>query len=113
MKLTSGDWVIIKERLNKLPAFHVVTEVPSNYGKVTYICSVHETTVRGEDKANANLLAAAKDMYEAIVIGLTGKDLAGNVIEQDVAMQKLVDARNKAEGKEPSKTEPEKKGKNR
>lgn len=99
MKLTSGEWVVVKEKLRKLPNIHVVTEKQSDYGKITYLASIHETLERGEDISNANIMAASKDMYEAITIGLTGKDLSGKTVSQEDAMKKLIAAKRKAEGK--------------
>lgn len=99
IKPTSGVWKVIREKQRKLPALHVIVEKPSDTGKITYIASFHETLEAGEDAANALIASASKDMYEAIVIGLTGKDLNGNVISQAEAMEKLKAARAKAEGK--------------
>lgn len=99
MKLTDGNWRVVKEKLRKLPAIHVIVDTPSDTGKITYLCSVHETLENGEDMANATVMSAAKEMYEAITIGLTGKDLKGQVVNQKDAMAKLVAAKEKAEGK--------------
>lgn len=99
MKITDGEWKVIKEKQRKLPAIHVIVDKPSDTGKITYLASVHETLEAGEDIANAHLMSAARDMYEAITIGLTGKDLAGQVVNQKDAMAKLQAAKNKAEGK--------------
>ena len=98
MKLTQGTWSVIKEKMHKLPPIHVVSDVASDTGKKTYLASVHQT-YDGEELGNAYLFAAARDMYEAIVIGLTGKNLSGQVVNQKEAMAKLVAAKEKAEGK--------------
>ena len=98
MKLTQGTWSVISEKMHKLPPIHVVSDVASDTGKKTYLASVHQT-YGGEEMGNARLFAAAKDMYEAIVIGLTGKDLSGKVVNQKEAMARLVAAKEKAEGK--------------
>ena len=99
MKLTDGEWKVIREKQRKLPAIHVIVEKPSDTGNITYLASVHETLESGEDIANAHLMSAARDMYEAITIGLTGKDLKGKVVNQKEAMAKLIAAKEKAEGK--------------
>ena len=96
---TKGEWLVHKEKQRKLPAIHVIVNTSSDTGKITYLASVHETLDKGEDMANANLMSAARDMYEAITIGLTGKDLDGKVVEQKEAMRRLVAAKAKAEGK--------------
>ena len=98
MSGTKGKWSVIKEKMHKLPHIHVVSDVASDNGKKTYLASVHQTYGH-EEMGNAYLFAAAKDMYEAITIGLTGKDLTGKVIDQKEAMAKLVAAKEKAEGK--------------
>lgn len=98
MKLSPGTWSVISEKMHKLPPIHVVSDQASDTGKKTYLASVHQT-YGGEEMGNAYLFAAAKDMYEAITIGLTGKDLNGKVIDQKEAMTKLQAAKKKAEGK--------------
>jgi hypothetical protein len=95
MKLTSGEWVVKKDKINGLPDIHVMS------GSI-YLCSVHQTNqtgARGEEKHNAYVFSAAKDMYEAIVIGLTGADLEGKPVSQEEAFIRLQKARAKAEGK--------------
>lgn len=99
MQPTKGEWKVIREKQRKLPAIHVIVETPSDTGKITYLASVHETLEAGEDIANAIMMSAAKAMYEAIVVGMTGKDLNGNVIAQADAMKMLKAAKEKAEGK--------------
>lgn len=99
MKPTKGVWKVIREKQRKLPAIHVIVETPSDTGKITYLASIHETLEAGEDAANALMMCASRDMYEAITIGLTGMDLNGNVIGQAEAMKRLKAAKEKAEGK--------------
>lgn len=91
-QITKGPWTLKREKMRKLPAVHVMAGD-------TYLCSVHEIDKQGDELANANLFAAARDMYEAIVIGLTGKDLDGKIIDQKEAVQRLQRAKDKAEGK--------------
>lgn len=98
MKITQGTWSIIKEKMHKLPPIHVVSNTASDTGQKTYLASIHETREK-EELDNAHVFAAAKDMYEAITIGLTGKDLLGNPVNQKEAMSRLIAAKNKAEGK--------------
>ena len=98
MKLTDGEWSVLKEKMHKLPPIHVVSKTASDTGNKTYLASVHQTFEK-EEMSNAYLFAAAKDMYEAITIGLTGKDLTGQVVNQQDAMAKLLAAKRKAEGK--------------
>lgn len=96
-KLTKGNWYVIKEKMHKLPRIHVVSDNASDVDTKTFLASIHET-MDHEEMNNAYVFAAAKDMYEAITIGLTGKDLTGKVVDQKEAMAKLQAAKKKAEG---------------
>lgn len=93
-KYTSGNWFVKKDRIKSLPNIHVMGGTKGDL----YLASIHETHERGEDKLNANLMSAAKDMYEAITMGLTGMDLDGNTVANDTVVQKMMDAKAKADG---------------
>ena len=98
--ITRGEWFIKKEKIvDKLPNIHVMGGIRGDL----YLASIHETHVRGEDKLNANLMSAAKDMYEAITMGLTGKDLDGNPVDNNTVVAKMITSKAKAEGKDPEK----------
>lgn len=95
-KVTGGEWNVREEKIGKLPPLHVMAH---HEGENLYLASVHETHERGEAEANALIFAAAKDMYQAICVGLTGMDHLGNAIEKKDAVAMLVAAKEKAEGK--------------
>lgn len=77
--------------------------------EIVYLASFHETLVRGEDMTNAVLFSAAKEMFEAIHMGLTGTDLNGEIVSQQITMEKLSASYAKAQGLEvePENAEPE------
>ena len=98
MKATEGEWYIRKEKLGKLPPLHIMTTVPGPKGPETiYLASIHDTHVKGEEMANARLFGAASAMYEAITVGLTGRNLAGDIVSQADAVAMLKAAKEKAE----------------
>ena len=96
LKITKGPWFVKKTKLGKLPPLHVMGGTRGDI----FLCSIHETHESDEHQANAHLFAASKDMYEAITIGLTGRDLDGNSVSREEAFTKLQAAKLKAEGKD-------------
>lgn len=64
---TKGEWkVAISRNLGKFPSCHVFSEEPPNSNSGRVICDIANTD-NFEFMANANLIAAAPEMYNLLV----------------------------------------------
>lgn len=91
MEYTKGPWEIIDSTVYGLPAFEISSEDKDNW-----IAYVLDANMPG--KANAQLIAAAPMMYEALKLIQESK---GNpkMLEAIIIMQRVEEALAKAEGK--------------
>jgi len=87
-----GEWKVSSKSFNDNDVGGNLV-IRSNQGIVAMACTIHEGLINAE--ANANLLAAAPDLYEA----LTEASVFVKVMKDDRVMFKIQQALAKAEGK--------------
>jgi len=108
MNYTKGEWkVAIAKYKGKWSQIHIYREECQEpiigMGSGTVICTMTNCDVLGDDTeslANANLIAASPDMYEALKRLLKKMPDCGGCIKTEATILEAQDALAKAEGKE-------------